>query len=767
MTCLLAAWLVLWTAAAPVAAAPPAPEGAGEGEVVEIDGELYEVRDGELVLFGSEPAPAEDERGADAERAPDAAAEDAGEAGQDAAAAADEEPAAPRPQTIQVTSSRVDEGARATVATEVIDNERITETGARNLADLLERTPGMSVSSSLGTGQEVSIDGLDPKHVLILIDGRPVNGRVNDRVDVSRLPISAADVERVEIVRGPMSATYGSEALGGVVNIITRRPQPGLSGSVELGTRVTRQGALRNAFSGSGSASAGDLLFKGNSSFTLERGVDRAQRGDDGFVEDVPDGRLDSPHRRQATVGGEVGYFLGDIYLRGWANGSYNEVETRISRALPLRSRIVDLQGQAGVGADVDLPHNISVDGDLRVDRYFHQLDQLPDGGEDDPPPFCEDKDDSGVRFFDPACPAPTNVNSFSTQDQVRLDVHVTQPPRDEAFGLKLPSWAGQVGWAAGTVHQFLLINRQTGDGISGLSGDGFRWQGSLYAEGVFRPWSFLSVVPAVRGDLAAGDLLAGSVGPKLSARVELPAGVALRGSYGRGFRLPSFGERFLIFQHPEQGYCVLGNEDLGPETVDGVRGEVVWQASERVQLGAETFLNLGNDFIAFQPVGVTETCPNEVTYTYQNLSRAWTSGLNLRATAAQLAGFSLDVGYQYLFGAVDASQCPDGNPYFCSEDEGARSLFGRPNHSGNLSLRYLIAPTTTTLFSRVDFQDSRQMDEQNTAPAYVRLGVGVSQPVLDHLFFTLTLDNLLDNYDPEYGPKPGRHATLSVRGSL
>ncbi len=67
--------------------------------------------------------------------------------------------------------------------------------------------------------------GLDPEHTLILVDGRPVAGRVDGTLDVDRIPVN--DVERLEIVPGPSSALYGSDALGGVVNIITRRSADG------------------------------------------------------------------------------------------------------------------------------------------------------------------------------------------------------------------------------------------------------------------------------------------------------------------------------------------------------------------------------------------------------------------------------------------------------------------------------------------------------------------------------------------------------------
>ena len=65
------------------------------------------------------------------------------------------------------------------------------------------------------------LQGLDPKYTLILVDGQRVSGRVNGRIDLTRLP--ADDIERIEIVRGPGSVLYGADSLAGTINIITRR----------------------------------------------------------------------------------------------------------------------------------------------------------------------------------------------------------------------------------------------------------------------------------------------------------------------------------------------------------------------------------------------------------------------------------------------------------------------------------------------------------------------------------------------------------------
>lgn len=737
---------LLWTPPS-WGATPPAPEGAVDGEVVEVDGALYEVVDGGLVPFAADDPPPPDDG---------------------AAASPDESAAAARrpggvPE-VEVTASRVDRGPSAAVLTERIDDETVREVGARTLADVLERVPGASVTSSVGTGQEVSLDGLSAKHVLVLVDGRPVNGRVNDRVDVSRLPVSPSDIERVEVVRGPMSALYGSEALGGVINIITRRPRPGVSADVEASSILASGGPAQGALSGSGSASVGDLLARAHGSLLLERGLDRAARDlRSGAVSFRPDGQLDRPHRRQATGSLDLGWFLGDLLLSLDGGFAYNEVETRVSRALPFRDHAVDGQAFVAASLEGDVAPGHALDVDLKLDRYTHRFEKLPDGAAKGIAPFCR-PDDDVVRFFDAPCPAPASPRTDSTQDEARLEASWT------GALLEGMPFVERLTASAGTVLRAEHVTRLNGAGEDTLPGGGDRYSAALYGEALWQPASFASLVAGLRLDGvtpgAGADAFAGAIGPKLAARVALPFGFALRASYGHGFRVPSFQERYLRFDHSDLGYIVEGNDALVPETSQGGRAGVTWAPYERVSLSAEVFANALQNLIAEQPLRVDEASGVPV-YVYQNVSRALTSGLNVQLSLVELAGASFHVGYQYLWLAVDASACPVDNPYLCARGEGAVPLTLRPTHSGNASVRYRLDATGTTLFTRVDFMDERVVDDTTKAPGFVRLGAGFAQPLGEHLEVNALLDNLLDSYDPVYGPKPGRAIALSLRGSL
>ena len=98
----------------------------------------------------------------------------------------------------------------------------------QNLKDVLRDVPGVQLTNEGDNRKGVSIRGLDSSYTLILIDGKRVNSRNavfrHNDFDLNWIPVDS--IERIEVVRGPMSSLYGSDALGGVVNIITKnRPE--------------------------------------------------------------------------------------------------------------------------------------------------------------------------------------------------------------------------------------------------------------------------------------------------------------------------------------------------------------------------------------------------------------------------------------------------------------------------------------------------------------------------------------------------------------
>ena len=101
----------------------------------------------------------------------------------------------------------------------VIGQSAIERIGALRLNEVLMEQVGLQVITDHGTG--LQLQGLSADYILILIDGEPVIGRTACTLDLTRLAVG--NIQRIEIVKGPSSLLYGSEAMGGVVNIITKK----------------------------------------------------------------------------------------------------------------------------------------------------------------------------------------------------------------------------------------------------------------------------------------------------------------------------------------------------------------------------------------------------------------------------------------------------------------------------------------------------------------------------------------------------------------
>jgi vitamin B12 transporter len=134
-------------------------------------------------------------------------------------------------------------------AVTVVTGEELRRQQVRYAGEALRSLPGVSVGRSGGFGNftQVRIRGAEGNHTLVLIDGIEANNLSDGEFDFSNL--SAEDIERIEVIRGPLSGLYGSNAVGGVVNIITREGRGPLTTTVrtEAGSLGTRDGAVRVA----------------------------------------------------------------------------------------------------------------------------------------------------------------------------------------------------------------------------------------------------------------------------------------------------------------------------------------------------------------------------------------------------------------------------------------------------------------------------------------------------------------------------------------
>lgn len=139
------------------------------------------------------------------------------------------------PAVVVTATASERRAADAPASVSVVDGQSLRERPVLDLADAVRDTPGIGLDDSVGLGRRgISVRGMNPDHTLILVDGQRINASssaiAHSDMELGWVPTEA--IERVEVVRGPMSSLYGSEALGGVVNVITRRATDQWHGSL-------------------------------------------------------------------------------------------------------------------------------------------------------------------------------------------------------------------------------------------------------------------------------------------------------------------------------------------------------------------------------------------------------------------------------------------------------------------------------------------------------------------------------------------------------
>ncbi len=208
----------------------------------------------------------------------------------------------PQLDTVVVTANRSPQILDDVVGdVTVVDREELQRSGADSVATILSRQPGIQITDNGGrqTPTGVMLRGANANHTLLLIDGMRVNSSVQGGANWSALDPAA--IERIEILRGAASSLYGSDAIGGVVNIITRKGETDrpLSAWADLGVGSQQTVKAATGFSGAQagwdytlSASAADSEGHSTSSSAVAYGNHHAD--DDGY--------------QQHTITGSLGY---------------------------------------------------------------------------------------------------------------------------------------------------------------------------------------------------------------------------------------------------------------------------------------------------------------------------------------------------------------------------------------------------------------------------------------------------------------------------
>ena len=522
----------------------------------------------------------------------------------------------------------------APVQTEVITHRMLKDYGGRSLEDILA---GLTASFSFNEddmGSQMQLNGLGNDYILVLIDGKRIHGDVGGQNDLSL--IDPQNIEKIEIVKGASSALYGSDAIAGVINVITKKRNEGLL--VENSTRGGSYGDLRQ-HNGLGFA-IGKL--KSYTNFQLQHS--------DGWqntaTEDPKQTEFLIEDSRNMTVNRHTNWQVSERLtyepmknLEFYAEGS--TYWKRIYRpcgkyaAVDVKTYDMAYRNQSlAAGGIWKLKKTDQVTLDVNWDRhayYYNYTDTTLTDGYDPHGNFTP---------YYPYFPGDEELQS----DQRRIMAHlkgIFTLPYDNRLS------AG-VEWR----YDYLEAPMRVDGGVARDNTE------AVYVQDEFR----YAFSPKVAMNMTGGLRLNNNgqyglnLSPKISGMLSLGDNIRLRATWSQGFKTPTPKELYYRYVKYMNGtYLYLGNEGLKPQTSNyyAVSGEYNWQGLNVTVTG---YINKVKDMITLVTIPNSQAPAEYIvkydprkTRQYQNLETAKTKGVDVSIRYRLNREWMLGGSYSYL----------------------------------------------------------------------------------------------------------------------
>ena len=585
--------------------------------------------------------------------------------------------------------------SQTTVPVEYVDQEIIRSTNAENVGALLENVLGLNVHSTLygylGSPTGVMIQGIDPNRVLILVDGERVIGGPGGVIDLSKLPI--ANVERVEVVKGPHSALYGSDAMGGVVNILTRSQQHSREGNFRMRLGTGDLYFLRGEAGLRHDGLSATLVATRSTQDALDLSPDDPDTDIDEYRQEFLQGKL----RLEASSSLNLRASLRLL--------SQNELGISSQYFAPFQKtytwRFPDQmkRNEAAIGATWNLLEQGTIELDAyRSDFKKNSIEELV-GGRDRRDRFTDNTLSKGkIR----------GVILTGSSHLITTGLEYAQ----EELEVVLERWK-----PLGEYTRSIEVPKSRVDGID------------IYFQDDWKVRKSTSLV--IGGRLQRHSRYGTNFTPKISLAHLLTSRIRLRGSYGKGYRAPSLKELYFVFDHSNLGYMVLGSPGLEPERSQGINVGLEFEPNSSFGFKVNFFHNRLRNLIqtVFDPMQSTGVL---AIYGYDNIGRATTYGVEVGLTNFRMDRFIVNGGYTYLRAREQAVQ---------------HDLPGRPRHA----LRFRIALSTMregrlALQLRRDSPAWADPDAQFRSPGGKEVDLDYKQPLSRGLGLKCGIENVLND---------------------
>jgi outer membrane receptor for ferrienterochelin and colicins len=608
----------------------------------------------------------------------------------------------------------------------VISDKEIQTSGSTRLSEILAEQTGLTLTSDHGVG--IQVQGFSSDYTKIMIDGQPLIGRTAGTLNLDR--ISVGNVQQVEMIKGPSSALWGSDALAGVINIITQKGQR----PFELGVNS------RYATNKTGDLGLNLSTRKNNwqQHFYLNRNSSGGYRLQPNSIAQTV------PSYHNYTTSYQTSFPISEAVEVEFQGRYYREKQSSTSYiGEATNPTLLDgdaLQEDYSLAPTINF--NLGTKTHAELSHYFsrYRTDTR----------YQYQQGDSLYEY--------TQFDQYLNKSELQLN-HNWSDRHISTLG-------------SGYKHEQLKAQRYAGDPAFNSY--------FIFAQ---HEW-----MPTKRWDIIAGLRYNGhseytsQLSPKFSTRYKLFDWLHLRASSGSGFKSPDFRQLFLNFTNPTVGYSVFGSstvrnhvqelqergqisEILTPlDQLKEIRAEQSWAynagvdlyPTNQLELRINLFHNDVSDLIESAPIATKNN--GQSIYSYFNLEDVYTRGIEAQLRWEPAQRFELSAGYQLL----DARRKIAGTRTI-QNDQGEvveksfssfKPMFNRSKHTGNLKLYYFweslnidanIRGTWHGPYGRADTNGNSYVDSDEYKDGYMIWDTAVAKTFKERYTLRMGIDNVLD----------------------
>ncbi len=514
---------------------------------------------------------------------------------------------------------------------QVISYKNIQLSGSQKLIDILQMQSGLVIANNpLGTalqgypnpfGDGIQMQGLDPAYTLILVDGEPLTGRNAGIINLGRIAIG--NIKQIEIMKGPATSLYGSDALAGVINIITGEPTKntlnfqthyatnntwGLTGASTIKSNKTALQFFLNRYSSDG--------------YDLDKSI--YGKTVDPFIDYSVNAKFTYDIDAKSKFLLSMRYFF-DKQFNGYL--IYPESQPAVVK-----------------GTTIETDKSVYARFQHKVNNKINYFTSV----------YATNYTNNAAVYL---------LKNDSLYEKIMLTQFLLKPEIQVNIGKDPASLL-----VTGVGYNFETVNSSRYSSLKELNS----WY--LFAQKQFQWKEKTNIIMGARFD--KNSLYPAQLSPKLAVAYKVNTNFILKGSIGAGFKAPDFRQQFLDFSNSLIGYTLLGAHELGhglevlrkngqidqsidiipylkenelvPEKSIGVNAGIDYTFSSNAVFKINFFRNDISNLIETYNLPFNKI-NNQSIYSYVNVNKVFTEGLETSFSYIFNKSFSLYGGYQFL----------------------------------------------------------------------------------------------------------------------